>query len=586
MSTLQKQRAYRFATGIVILAAGCLYLLGAGRVPLWDRDEAWYATTSAHMVNSGDWLLPEFLGVPRYAKPVFIYWCQATSMSILGQNELAARLPSALAMTGTLILLAATITRRIGARRAMYSVLIFATSAMVITSAKMCLTDSVLLLFITVGQLCIFGIYRRHQRGREIGWLLPTILWFSIGLAGLTKGPFALIIHLATLAVLAIFDTNGAWRSWAAWRNAVAWWPRLRPGFGLIVVAAIVAPWLLAVYRRSPDFFFNMLMEPIRHTTANQDGHSGWPGYHLLVIWLTLFPWSLLLPLALVIGFKHRRTPHVRFALSIVIGNWIVAETMKTKLPHYMLPAYSSLAFLMATGLIRCMRRQHDDLHRPLAVWAAGIWAAGATALSFLPWLPARAFEVPRIGATLFTAVGLLYAAGVFISFARRRIALASSLMGGGMAAVITILFTLYLPQAQFLRAPQSVGMTLRQLGATEMGQVFAVGCEPSVGFYQGGTVRERNRRWLAQNPVELWPTWIAVPAYVFDALPEEKRASMELAAPPFRGASYNGGPAVVDVLVLKKKQPQTDLPPAQAQKHSHDSNNQETIPPAKFRGG
>src|SRR5678816_669283 len=90
----------------VVVAAAILYFVGAGRVSLWDRDEAWYAQTSKQMLESGDWVVPRFLDTPRYAKPIFIYWCQATSMKLFGPTALAARIPSAVAMVGTISLLA------------------------------------------------------------------------------------------------------------------------------------------------------------------------------------------------------------------------------------------------------------------------------------------------------------------------------------------------------------------------------------------------------------------------------------------------------------------------------------------------
>ena len=69
---------------------GQVYFIGAGRVSLWDRDEAWYAQTSKQMLQGGDWVVPRFLDSPRYAKPILIYWCQATSMKIFGPTALAA----------------------------------------------------------------------------------------------------------------------------------------------------------------------------------------------------------------------------------------------------------------------------------------------------------------------------------------------------------------------------------------------------------------------------------------------------------------------------------------------------------------
>ena len=78
---------------VVIVCAAVLYFIGAGRVSLWDRDEAWYAQTSKQMLESGDWAVPRFLDAPRYAKPIFIYWCQAASMKLFGPTAMAARIP-------------------------------------------------------------------------------------------------------------------------------------------------------------------------------------------------------------------------------------------------------------------------------------------------------------------------------------------------------------------------------------------------------------------------------------------------------------------------------------------------------------
>ena len=179
---IQQRRKTKLVLGapVVILAAAILYFIGAGRVSLWDRDEAWYAQTSKQMLESGDWVVPRFLDAPRYAKPIFIYWCQAASMKLFGPTALAARVPSAVAMLGTLTLLAFVLRRVAGAQRSSLTILIFASSAIVIASAKMCLTDSVMLFFLTAAQLAIFGIYRnRHP-------LAPWLLWIALGGAILT----------------------------------------------------------------------------------------------------------------------------------------------------------------------------------------------------------------------------------------------------------------------------------------------------------------------------------------------------------------------------------------------------------------
>src|SRR4051794_23497186 len=159
----------RLKLALIILAALGVYLAGNGQVALWDRDEPRYAQTSRQMLQSGDWVVPRLLDQVRTAKPIFIYWCQASAMKLFGDNEFAARLPSAIAMTATLAILAIVTYRAIGPRRALWTTFILATSGLAIAAAKLCLTDAVLLLFVTVSQIGLYAL----GRGR---WARPVAL--------------------------------------------------------------------------------------------------------------------------------------------------------------------------------------------------------------------------------------------------------------------------------------------------------------------------------------------------------------------------------------------------------------------------
>ncbi|MGE5608096.1 MAG: ArnT family glycosyltransferase [Bacillota bacterium] len=558
---------------VVIAAAVSAYLAGSARVNFWDRDEAWYAQTSKRMVETGNWIVPEFLGKLRTAKPIFIYWCQAISMSLFGTNEFAARLVSAVAMALTLLLLSITLSRAIGARRTLLTLLIFASSAMVMAAAKMCLTDSVQLVFITGAQLCLYRLYRSSGIRRPLSWetdrvrntpgtytaasnrRVALLMWFFIAMGVLTKGPFILAILLSTLVMLTLFDVGKRFRSLQAWRRTLGWWREFRVLAGLGIVAVALMFWLIPLQMREPTFFTRLLYEPYKHLTSNQDGNMPLPGYYLIAIWPTFFPWCLVLPTALVLGWKHRNAPPIRFALATILGNWLFAESMVTKLPHYMLPSYSSLAFLAATALIRCGRRQHPDLAQKAFYLMLGLWTCGGLALACVPWLAALKFnDFSRLGAAVFTAAGVVYLTLCVILMARQRFGIAAVIMGGGMLGLIAILYTLYLPQAMFLRVPSQVGYTLRQLGAVQEGQVIMTGyAEPSLGFYQGGTIRDLDKKDFRAMPPDQWPTWVVTTAKLFDSLPEDWKSRAEIKA-RFHGLNYNTGDSIVDVLVLQKK--------------------------------
>jgi 4-amino-4-deoxy-L-arabinose transferase-like glycosyltransferase len=543
-TAVEQKRKTKLLAGapVVIVAAAILYFVGAGHVSLWDRDEAWYAQTSKQMLESRDWVVPRFGDSPRYAKPILVYWCQAASMKVFGPTPLAARIPSFVAMIGTITVLAIVLRRAVGPQRSSLTTLIFASSAMVIASAKMCLTDSVMLFFLTTAQLAIFSIYRNSNTAAT-----PWLLWTAVGGAILTKGPFPVVVLLATLIVLALLDVQN-WKSAAAWRDAIRWWWRLRPLMGIIIVSAIVAPWLIMLYRREPAAFRAMLGEPVRHLASNQDSQWVYPGYYPLTIWLTFFPWSLLLPAALIYGWKRRKQPMARFALATILGNWIFAELMITKLPHYMLASFSSLAFLTAGVLSVWMRRQTIPWQMKAG---AVVWGMIAVALAMLPWGPQPHFKVPLIGAILFTGIGVIYAISVTILWLRHRPAAASGVMGLGMMGVIAILFGLYFPRADFLRIPQHAGTKLKEQNATD---AIMIGfTEPSLAFYQGGTIRPRPDDFLITQPPANWPPWIVLSCDIYDALPPERRRLLEQIA-SYHGFNYNIPMRPVTVIVARKR--------------------------------
>src|ERR1700684_2708330 len=121
----------RHFSGLLALLVGAcavVYLIGNERVSLWDRDEPRYAQTSRQMLFSGDWVLPHFLKEVRNAKPAFIYWCQASSMAVLGDTAAAARLPSTVSMLAVIVLLAVVLRRGVGPVRGFWTAFIFATS--------------------------------------------------------------------------------------------------------------------------------------------------------------------------------------------------------------------------------------------------------------------------------------------------------------------------------------------------------------------------------------------------------------------------------------------------------------------------
>ena len=217
---------------LLLLACAVVYLVGNRSVPLWDRDEPRFAQTSRQMLQSGDWVVPRLYDAVRTAKPPLIYWLQASAMKVLGDRGpagvFAARLPSSVAMLLTPGLSGpGAVARRRARRHALWTVLILSSCVLVVLAAKAGLTDSVLLLFVTVAQLCLYAVWR----GRGT-WGVTVVMAVAIALALLTKGPVAVGVQAMTLLALGAVEvtlrggkgkrrSGGSSRSWSPFASSL-----------------------------------------------------------------------------------------------------------------------------------------------------------------------------------------------------------------------------------------------------------------------------------------------------------------------------------------------------------------------------
>jgi 4-amino-4-deoxy-L-arabinose transferase-like glycosyltransferase len=541
---------------ILIVAAAAVYLLGNGRVGLWDRDEPRYAETSRQMVQSGDWVVPHYLDRPRTAKPALIYWCQATAMEIFGDNEFAARFPSAIATGLLLVVLSAVLWRPLGSQLTLWTVFIFATSGLTIAAAKMCITDAVLLLWVTIGQICLYALWRGNR-----SWSVVIILSVMIGLAGLTKGPVILGIEATTLIALGFFrllDRKKALPPFSS--NAVnagsGKSSALKILVGLVIVIAFVVPWVLMVNHRASGFILTGLKHDVwdRMMTPLEQ-HVGPPGYYFLTIWLTFFPWSLLLPLAIGVAIHHRNNPRSRFALSAILGPWIMLECVRTKLPHYLLPVFPPLAYLTADALVRCIRGEMRNLQTKGFIIPVAIWAVVVALAASGPWLLIHVhFVMPIRAMVALSLFGVVFGITVFTAFALRRPALAAVAMGVGTLGFIAILYCFYLPNAQFLRLSERVAEVLKRNGVTGPNQVIMLEyMEPSLAFAQGGTIREAGQIGFSKKFEPLMTPWLVMNKTVWDKAPQDLRDDFIIVGQEY-GLAYADHGKWVTVLVLKRK--------------------------------
>jgi 4-amino-4-deoxy-L-arabinose transferase-like glycosyltransferase len=317
--------------GLFAVLLGFFWQLGS--VPLYDLDEGAFTEATREMLASGNFVTPYRDGEPRYDKPAMIYWLQAASVQLLGLNELALRLPSALAAAVWAFAIWRFVRERLDRETAGVAVLVMALALEVSIIAKAATADAVLNLLLT---LAFFDIYRWYLDQRR-GILLRVYLWLGLGF--LTKGPVAVFFPLITSFLF--FLSQGSIRAW--WRAVI--FP-----LGWLVFLAVALPWYLAIYIDNGTGFFESFF--LKHNLGRFGdtihGHKGFAGYYFVVLPLILLPFTGWF-LSLLPAFRRFwADPLDRFLLLWFAAVFVFFSFSGTKLPHYVLYGAVPLFILMA----------------------------------------------------------------------------------------------------------------------------------------------------------------------------------------------------------------------------------------------
>ena len=235
--TARERRALAGALAVVV----GVRLLTLAAYPLMDSTESRYAEIARKMLETGDWVMPQFdYGVPFWGKPPLSTWLSAASMAVFGVNEFAARLPSFLLLLGCGALVHALAARRGGRDQGLWTLAPFAATGMVFVAAGAVMTDPALALGTTLSMAAFWIAVTGPASARRASGI-AFFLGLAVGL--LAKGPVAAVLTLVPIA---------AWTLWTRqWRAA---WSALPWLAGTALTAVLVVPWYWAAERAAPGF--------------------------------------------------------------------------------------------------------------------------------------------------------------------------------------------------------------------------------------------------------------------------------------------------------------------------------------------
>ena len=370
---------------LLLLFVGSLlfHLAGTWAMPLIDRDEPRFAEASREMIERGDYVVPYLNNRYRFDKPPFIYWAQTLSYRLFGENDFAARFPSATAASLTALLLFCWGRRVKSETVGWWTAIIFTVCLQTFVHAKAAVADMWLVMFMTAAYWAGYELLRDRltsSRTAAAEPVLPERRWWwifylSLAFAFLAKGPVGWLSLVAVLLTRYFLPDVRLNRRFLFFT-------------GILLMLSIVAVWgIPALVRTNGEFLrIGIGRHVIARSVVAMEGHGakslwaylGSLPFYFVVIFITFLPWSVKLPW-LAKKMWRNRDPFDIYLIGGIAAVFLIFTFVKTKLPHYTLPAYPLLALLLAKALADAQNGARFVRHTAVIAGAVALVVGCAT---------------------------------------------------------------------------------------------------------------------------------------------------------------------------------------------------------------
>jgi 4-amino-4-deoxy-L-arabinose transferase-like glycosyltransferase len=328
---------------ILLLLSAVLLLANNGNNSLLAHDEGYYALQARWMLETQDWLTPQWWGTPNYDRTVGIQWLIALTYQIFGINEFSSRFPSIISCIISVILTYQIGKILLNRQVAFLGGIILCLMPIWIFEGRSATQNTALVCVELVG---IWALLRaeelgNNQKPEKILWGFLAGLTFGLGF--LIKGFMIILPGVAIIPYLIFRNKQHRHLS------------NIGIYLGLLIGFIPVIIWLGLSCLKYNSLFPVIDLFSKLFTLSTDNTYNPGKFYYFWNIPLNTFPWALFS----IIGFLciwFERNYH-NYRLTLLLGYplilFILLCSFKTRTPYYHLQILPFMALFASMALIR-----------------------------------------------------------------------------------------------------------------------------------------------------------------------------------------------------------------------------------------
>lgn len=313
------------------------FFLHLNTLPIRIWDESRLAINAYEMFKNGNFLVTTFDNLPEMwnTKPPLLIWLQVGMFKLFGVNEVALRLPSAIAgflTTGVIMLFSIKYIKSYWFGLIVSLVLITSYGYVNDHVTRTGDYDS-LLIFFVVSYTLVFLVYVETQQTKYLHWFFVglTLAILTKSVQGLIFLP-ALFIYVLTQKKLLQLNYK-----WIAINGAIS--------------ITVIAAYYLTREHYNPGFLTAVWENELggRYTVAQEGNRGDFMMYYNLIVRFHYNDWYWLVPCGLVVGLVNKDVKIKKTTLYVTllaVTYWLIISSSETKCGWYEAPLFPYLAFL------------------------------------------------------------------------------------------------------------------------------------------------------------------------------------------------------------------------------------------------